>query len=148
VSLLGVNLKGIKCFRRLFPIRGALMALGVTRLKGGEGAVEETAKEGIFEEDGVLVVAGEEYIYRVCSALASPTRIKILKELLKREADIGEIAEMIAQSKANASTQVRRLEEIGLVKSEYKPGVRGVRKVVKATVREIRIILEPDTEHD
>ncbi len=106
----------------------------------------ERPREGIFEEDGVLVVAGEEYIYRICSALASPTRIKILTELLKREADIGEIADMIGQSKANASTQVRRLEEVGLVKSEYKPGVRGVRKVVKTNVREIRIILAPEEE--
>jgi predicted transcriptional regulator len=106
-------------------------------------AGEETTKEGIIERDGVLIVAGEDYIYRVCSALASPTRIKILSELLKREADIGEIAEMIGQSKANASTQVRRLEEIGLVRSEYKPGVRGVRKVVKTTIKEIRIILAP-----
>ena len=106
----------------------------------------EVTREGIIEKDGVLIVSGEEYIYRVCSALASPTRIKILTDLLKREADIGEIAEMINQSKANASTQVRRLEEIGLVRSEYKPGVRGVRKVVKTTVREIRIILEPGTE--
>ncbi len=106
----------------------------------------ERPREGIFEEDGVLIVAGEEYIYRICSALASPTRIKILTELLKREADIGEIADMIGQSKANASTQVRRLEEVGLVKSEYKPGVRGVRKVVKTNVREIRIILAPEEE--
>ncbi|KSW11807.1 transcriptional regulator [Pyrodictium occultum] len=105
----------------------------------------EASHEGIVEKDGVLIVSGEEYIYRVCSALASPTRIRILTELLKREADIGEIAEIINQSKANASTQVRRLEEIGLVRSEYKPGVRGVRKVVKTTVREIRIILEPES---
>ncbi len=115
------------------------MALRADAVKEGE---EETTREGIVEKNGVIEVRGEEYIYRVCSALASPTRIKILKELLRREADIGEIAEMIRQSKANASTQVRRLEEIGLVKSEYKPGVRGVRKVVRATVKEIRIILE------
>jgi predicted transcriptional regulator len=106
----------------------------------------EVTREGIIEKDGVLIVSGEEYIYRVCSALASPTRIKILMELLRREADVGEIADMIKQSKANASTQVRRLEEIGLVRSEYRPGVRGVRKVVKTAVKEIRIILEPPKE--
>ncbi|MET1102134.1 MAG: ArsR family transcriptional regulator [Pyrodictiaceae archaeon] len=101
------------------------------------------SKPGIYEKDGVLYVVGEEYIYRVCSALASPTRIRILEELLDHEADIGEISDMISQSKANASTQVKRLEEIGLVKAEYKPGARGVRKVVRTTVREIRIILRP-----
>ncbi len=103
----------------------------------------EVTREGIIEKDGILIVSGEEYIYRVCSALASLTRIKILMELLQREADVGEIADMIKQSKANASTQVRRLEEIGLVRSEYRPGVRGVRKVVKTAVREIRIVLAP-----
>lgn len=104
--------------------------------------IKETPRQGIRERDGVLEVSGEEYIYRICSALASPTRIRILMKLLEEEADIGEIADMIGQSKANASTQVRRLEEVGLVRSEYKPGVRGVRKVVKAAVREIRIILD------
>ena len=113
------------------------------RTRGGE-----SVKPGIHERDGVLVVSGEEYIYRVCSALASPTRIRILLELLKHDADIGEIADLIGQSKANASTQVRRLEEVGLVRSEYKPGIRGVRKVVKTTVREIRIILEPSAEEE
>ncbi|MET1128637.1 MAG: ArsR family transcriptional regulator [Thermoproteota archaeon] len=108
----------------------------------------EPVREGIVERDGVLIVSGEEYIYRVCSALASPTRIRVLLELMKREADIGEIAEMIGQSKANASTQVRRLEEIGLVRSEYKPGIRGVRKVVKTTIREIRIVLAPPAESE
>jgi predicted transcriptional regulator len=114
-----------------------------------EETEQEGAQPGIREKDGVLIVSGEEYIYRVCSALASPTRVRILLELLRKEADIGEIADMIGQSKANASTQVRRLEEVGLVASEYKPGVRGVRKVVKATVKEIRIILqEPGKEEE
>ncbi len=102
-----------------------------------------TTKPGIYERDGVLYVVGDEYINRICNALGSPTRIKILQRLLEREADIGEISDIVGQSKANASTQVKRLEEIGLVRAEYKPGTRGVRKVVKTTIREIRIILTP-----
>jgi DNA-binding transcriptional ArsR family regulator len=145
LSLVELNLKGVNLWKPGYTWVRKEMAVRAMELQGERGS-EKRPREGIFEENGVLVVAGEEYIYRVCSALASPTRIKILRELLKKEADIGEIAEMIAQSKANASTQVRRLEEIGLVKSEYKPGVRGVRKVVRSTVREIRIILEPEDE--
>jgi len=105
--------------------------------------VQEQLKPGVYERDGVLVVVGEEYIYRVANALASPTRVRILHELVEREADIGEIAEMIGQSKANASTQVKRLEELGLVRTEYRPGARGVRKVVKTAVREIRLVIVP-----
>lgn len=104
-------------------------------------AGKEERQPGIYEKDGVLFVSGEEYIYRLCSALANPTRIKILMKLLEREADIGEIAALIGQSSANVSAQVKRLEGIGLVRSEYKPGIRGVRKVVKPAVREIRILL-------
>ncbi len=112
---------------------------------GREERREKEFKPGVYERDGKLIVVGEEYIYRVCSALASPTRIKILQQLLEKEADIGEISELIGQSKANASTQVKRLEELGLVRAEYRPGARGVRKVVKAAVKEIHIILEPST---
>ncbi len=112
--------------------------------EAARGGREVKLKPGVYERDGELIVVGEEYIYRVCSALASPTRIKILQQLLTREADIGEISELIGQSKANASTQVKRLEEIGLVRAEYKPGSRGVRKVVRTNVREIRIILTPE----
>ncbi len=101
---------------------------------------------GIYEKGDILYVVGEEYIFRICSALASTTRIRILQQLLERDADIGEISEIVSQSKANASTQVKRLEEIGLVKAKYKPGTRGVRKVVKTVVREIRIILSPPVE--
>ena len=112
-------------------------------VEAGQQQERKGLKPGVYERDGKLIVVGEEYIYRVCSALASPTRIRILQQLLKKEADIGEISELIGQSKANASTQVKRLEELGLVRAEYRPGARGVRKVVKATIREIHIILEP-----
>jgi predicted transcriptional regulator len=114
--------------------------------EAAQGKPKTTLKPGVYEKDGKLIVVGEEYIYRVCSALASPTRIKILQQLLMKEADIGEISELIGQSKANASTQVKRLEEIGLVRAEYKPGSRGVRKVVKTNIHEIRIILAPEVE--
>ncbi len=110
--------------------------------EANEETVKHRSKPGVYEENGKLIVVGDEYIYRVCSALASPTRIKILQQLLTKEADIGEISELIGQSKANASTQVKRLEEIGLVKAEYKPGSRGVRKVVKTNIREIVIVLK------
>jgi len=120
--------------------------MSTENLETVKGRVQSRRGPGIREENGVLIVSGEEYIYRVCSALASPTRIKILRELLRNETDIGKIAEIIGQSKANASTQVRRLEEAGLVHSEYRPGVRGVRKVVKMNIREIRIILDDTAE--
>lgn len=99
-------------------------------------------KEGIYEENGVLIVRGPDYIERIASALASKTRLEILKLVREKELDIGEIAEKIGQSKANASAQVKRLEDAGLVKTGYKPGQRGVKKVCWSNIREIRIMLD------
>ncbi|AEM38667.1 transcriptional regulator, ArsR family [Pyrolobus fumarii 1A] len=110
------------------------------------GELEARRKPGIYEERDTLVVVGDEYILRVANALSSPTRLKILKLLLRTEADVGEIAELLGQSKANASAQIRRLEEAGLVQTEYKPGSRGVRKICKAPYRRILLVLEPGEE--
>ena len=99
-------------------------------------------KPGIYEEDGVLVVSGDEYILRVANALASSTRLQILKHIIENQVDVGEIADLIKQSKANASAQIKRLEEAGLVKTLYKPGQRGVKKICTTKVKEIRMILQ------
>ncbi len=101
-----------------------------------------TSKEGIYEENGILIVKGIEYIIRVASALASKTRLEILQLVKEKELDIGEIADYIDQSRANASAQIKRLEDIGLIKTSYKPGQRGVKKVCWTNIREIRIILD------
>lgn len=103
---------------------------------------QSITKEGIHEENGVLFVKGIDYIERIASALASKTRLEILKLVREKELDIGEIAEKIGQSKANASAQVKRLEDSGLVKTGYRPGQRGVKKVCWTNIREVRIILE------
>ena len=102
----------------------------------------ERKKPGIHEENGVLIVSGDEYILRVANALASPTRLQILKYIIENQVDVGEIAELIKQSKANASAQIKRLEEAGLVKTLYKPGQRGVKKICTTRVKEIRIMLQ------
>ncbi len=100
-------------------------------------------KPGIYEENGTLIVIGDEYIQRVVQALASPTRLKILRYLMDNEADVGQIANIIGQSKANASAQIRKLEEAGLIRTSYRPGQRGVKKICKTDVREVRLILIP-----
>jgi len=100
-----------------------------------------TPKGEVYEENGVLIVKGEEVV-NVASALSSDTRLKILEFLRGREADIGQVAEFINQSKANASAQMRILEKYGLVKTTYKPGIRGVKKVCTTDIKEVRLILE------
>lgn len=101
-------------------------------------------KEGIFEENGVLHVYGHEYILRVAEALSSPTRLNVLLSIYGREMDIGELARLIKQSRANTSTQVKKLEAASLVRAIYRPGQRGVKKLCTSTVREIRLHLQPE----
>lgn len=100
----------------------------------------DTESSGPINE-GVLVIKGEN-VANVAMALSSPTRIQILNYIKGKEVDMQQIAELIKQSKANASAQMRILEGAGLVKTIYKPGIRGVKKVCTTNVREVRLILE------
>jgi predicted transcriptional regulator len=99
-------------------------------------------KKGIIEEDGVLYVSGDEYVIRVASALANTTRLEILKKVREKEIDVGELAELIGQSKANASAQIKKLEEAELIRTKYVPGERGVKKMCHSTIRKIVLFLE------
>lgn len=91
--------------------------------------------------DGVIVIKGDN-VANVAMALSSPTRIQILNFIKGKEVDMQQIAELIKQSKANASAQMRILEGAGLVKTIYKPGVRGVKKVCTTNVKEVRLVLD------
>ncbi|HRR55178.1 MAG TPA: hypothetical protein P5290_07515, partial [Candidatus Methanomethylicus sp.] len=55
--------------------------------------------------DGVLTIEGEN-VAKVAMALSSPTRIQILNFIKQKEVDMQEVAELIKQSKANASAQM------------------------------------------
>ncbi len=98
-------------------------------------------KRGIRIENDVMYVVGEEWIEKVASALASITRLRILGLIAKGDMGIEDLAEKLKQSKANISTHVKRLEEVQLVKPVYVPGQRGIKKIAKPTVKEIRILL-------
>ena len=95
----------------------------------------------VISNDGVLTVEGEN-VSKVAMALSSPTRIQILNFIKQKEVDMQEVAELIKQSKANASAQMRILEEAGLVKTSYKPGIRGVKKVCSTDIKEVKLILK------
>ena len=101
----------------------------------------ERSGRGVWIENEIMYVAGEEFIEKVASALASITRLRILGLTMKEDMGIEDLAEKLKQSKANISTHVKRLEEANLVKPIYVPGHRGIKKIAKPTVREIRILL-------
>jgi predicted transcriptional regulator len=108
------------------------------------GEKEITKKEGIYEKEGVLYVIGPKYIAKVAGALASETRTRILEYLLKGPIDLDVIADKIGQSKANISSQIRKLENVDIVRARYMPGQRGIKKVVELNVTKIVFMVSPE----
>ncbi len=103
---------------------------------------EPIEKPGIYIRGDVLYVRGTQYIARVAELLRLETRLKLLSVLREKEISMKELALLTGQSKANISAQIKKLEEIGLVETRYKRGVRGVKKVCRTRIREIRFILD------
>ncbi|MEM2109861.1 MAG: ArsR family transcriptional regulator [Candidatus Odinarchaeota archaeon] len=83
-----------------------------------------------------------EEIAKVSKAIGSTTRWEILKILKERKMDVSRIAEILNQTEANISAQIKILERAGLVKSNYEPGEHGVRKVCELTIDKIIIEIE------
>jgi len=100
-------------------------------------------KEGIYIRDKAMYVVGTRYAVKVGRALGSETRARIIEVLLEGPADLDTIAERIGQSKANVSSQVRILEEVGLVRPIYVPGQRGIKKVIELQVDRIHVYFKP-----
>ncbi len=102
-------------------------------------------KEGIYVKDRTMYVVGTRYAAKVSRALASDTRARIIEVLQSGPADLDTIAERVGQSKANVSSQVRILEDVGIVKPIYMPGQRGIKKIIELQVDRIFIYLTVET---
>jgi predicted transcriptional regulator len=87
-----------------------------------------------------LNVKGDE-VAKVAKALASETRLQLLKILAEKNMDVSRIAARLNQTEANISAQIKILEKVGLLKSHYEPGEHGVRKVCETAVEKININL-------
>ena len=96
-------------------------------------------KEGIYTVGRELHVYGPRYVAMVANALANETRVRILQYISMKPADLDEIAAAVGQSKANVSSQIRRLESVKLVRSRYVPGNRGIKKIVEPAVERVVI---------
>ncbi|MDP8003200.1 MAG: ArsR/SmtB family transcription factor [Caldisphaera sp.] len=105
-------------------------------------------KEGIYERNRVLYVIGPKAIAKVSSALASDTRAKILSILQKGPTDLEDLANLVNQSKANVSSQIRKLEEVNIVRSKYSPGQRGIKKIVELIVDKMVMTITPEKIHE
>ena len=85
-----------------------------------------------------------EEIIKITKLLGSMTRYKIIQQLAKGEIDISTLADILGQTEANVSAQVKRLEKAEILKCKYMPGVHGVRKVCRTIIANLSIKLVPD----
>ncbi|MHA1582058.1 MAG: ArsR/SmtB family transcription factor [Candidatus Baldrarchaeia archaeon] len=85
------------------------------------------------------LIVEDESVAKIAKALASKTRWQILKLLREKKMDVSRIAEVLNQTEANISAQVKILEKAGLIRSKYEPGEHGVRKVCEPAVEKIVI---------
>lgn len=74
---------------------------------------------------------GDDLARELCSVLSNDTNIKILQLCKNEKLFISEIAERLELTEANISDQVRRLQKVGLITTQYLKGVHGVRKIVR-----------------
>jgi predicted transcriptional regulator len=105
-------------------------------------------KEGITYRGNVMYVVGYRHIAKVAQALSSETRTRIIEFLKNGPEGLDRIAEELKQSKANVSSQIRKLEEIGIVAPTYQPGARGIKKLVELKVKAIVLVLAPEDEEE
>lgn len=90
---------------------------------------------------GEIVVSGEKAL-EISEALNSAS-LRMLRLLLKERLDVSTIAERLGMSEAYISEQIQTLERLGLIRTNYERGKRGVRKVCETAVTKITIIIEP-----
>ncbi len=104
--------------------------------------------QGIADLDVTLKVREFKEQIDILKALASDTRLKIIKILREkrndpeRGLDISSLAYLLKQTEANISAQCKRLEKAGLIKIEFKPGGHGVRKICSVDFASIEFLFE------
>lgn len=82
-----------------------------------------------------------EQLASISKALASETRIEILRQLRFRDMNVNEIAELLDIPPSSSASHVKVLEEAGFIKTTLLPGIRGSAKVCKIILDHIYVEL-------
>ncbi|TXT56885.1 MAG: hypothetical protein BAJATHORv1_20482 [Candidatus Thorarchaeota archaeon] len=89
-----------------------------------------------------IEISNDDAIIRLGRALSSKTRLKILRLLLEEEKDVTRVARHLGGTEANASAQIKILQETGLLDCRYEPGQHGLKKISSTKVKKIIINFE------
>lgn len=89
-----------------------------------------------------------EKMCKVAKALASETRIEIIKLLNGASLNINEISEKLSIPASSAALNVKVLEEAGIIHTELHPGVRGAMKLCSLSRNIIKFTITGMPESD
>ncbi|AGB41259.1 putative transcriptional regulator [Halobacteroides halobius DSM 5150] len=81
----------------------------------------------------VLKIKNNKSIIKVMKALASESRMKILETLNNKEMNLNKISEQLDMPASSVTVNVKKLEEAGLIETNYQPGDRGSQKLCRRT---------------
>lgn len=93
-----------------------------------------------------LSINKPEELVKVAHALSTMTRADMIRLLMKKSANIIEIAEHLQIPVSTAAANVRVLEEAGLIITELQPASRGAMKVCSRNFDDIHMSLNPAME--
>lgn len=88
----------------------------------------------------------EERLVRLGRALSSKVRIRMLQLLTGQGRNVNEIAKQLSIPQSSAASNVKLLEEAGLLSSELQTAARGQMKVCRAAVEEVAIHLRSSVD--
>lgn len=82
-----------------------------------------------------------ERLSTISKALASETRIEILRQLRHKELNVNEIAELLDIPASSSAAHVKVLEEAGIIKTSLQPGIRGSMKLCRVVLDHVYVEL-------
>ncbi|WP_308636418.1 ArsR/SmtB family transcription factor [Paenibacillus silvisoli] len=95
-----------------------------------------------------LSINKPEEMAKVAHALSSQTRLSIIKLLLKHhKLNVIEIADLLQIPVSTAATNIKVLEDAGLILTELLPASRGAMKVCRRNFDDVHMILNPDARY-
>ncbi|ADQ13610.1 ArsR/SmtB family transcription factor [Halanaerobium hydrogeniformans] len=89
----------------------------------------------------ILELKDEEQIIDVFKALGSEPRMKIIEVLQNEDMNLNQISQYIDMPASSVTVNIKKLEEAGLIETEYKPGNHGSQKICSLNYDKILINL-------
>ncbi|MFW6267206.1 MAG: ArsR/SmtB family transcription factor, partial [Halanaerobium sp.] len=94
----------------------------------------------------IMELKDEDQIIEVLKALGSESRMRILEVLQNEDMNLNQISEYIDMPASSVTVNIKKLEQAGLIETEYKPGNHGSQKICSLNYDKILVNLPGNRE--